>query len=71
MADKVPVRHRKEIFDWEVTFFTSKKTTNVCQQLCPFLEEKQTWFQETLLQQINIITTYLGEAMLFPGPPFL
>jgi len=38
MADKVPVKHRKEIFDWEVTL--PQKTSNVCQQLCSLLEEK-------------------------------
>lgn len=69
----MPVKHRKEIFYWEVTFFTSKKTSSVCQQLCSFLKENQIGFQETFTAEMHVITKYLveGNARLFPGLPFL
>lgn len=71
-ADKVPVKHRKETFDWKVTFLP-QKTSNVCQQLCSLLKEKQTGFQETFTTDMDVITAYLGEATLgcsqgFPFP---
>lgn len=63
MADKVPVKHRKEIFDWEVTFLPQKNKQ--CLSAAVFVPWGKTDGipRNTFTTDMNVITKYLGEAM--------